>query len=194
MSFDLLNEPPDIPEESYTRVIRELVAAIRAEDPDRLIIVDGLRWGRDPVHSLADLRVGQSTRGYDPMRISHWKANWVQGSEKWPEPGWPLLENGREWNKERLKRERIQPWKELEARGVGVHVGEWGAFQHTPHEVALSWMRDQLELWKEAGWGWALWNFRGSFGVLDSGRLDVNYENERGHKLDRQMLELLRSF
>jgi len=36
-------------------------------------------------------------------------------------------------------------------------------------------------------------SFRGSFGVLDSGRKDVAYEDFRGHKLDREMLDLLRS-
>jgi endoglucanase len=46
--------------------------------------------------------------------------------------------------------------------------------------------------WKEAGWGWALWNFRGSFGILDSGRSDTAYEDFRGRKLDRKLLDLLR--
>jgi endoglucanase len=54
-------------------------------------------------------------------------------------------------------------------------------------------MRDCLDDWKEAGWGWALWNLRGSFGVLDSGRADVKYEDWRGHKLDREMLDLLKA-
>ena len=36
--------------------------------------------------------------------------------------------------------------------------------------------------------------FGGSFGILDSERKDVRYENWRGHKLDRKMLELLREF
>jgi endoglucanase len=52
-------------------------------------------------------------------------------------------------------------------------------------------MSDLLSLWKEAGWGWALWNLRGSFGIVDSGRSDVNYENFEGHRLDRKMLDLL---
>jgi endoglucanase len=47
-------------------------------------------------------------------------------------------------------------------------------------------------VWREAGWGNALWNLRGSFGILDSGRPDVEYEELRGHKLDRKMLEMLR--
>src|SRR5207249_3886965 len=90
VSFDLLNEPGDIAESAYVRVIKRLVAAIRAEDPRRLIIADGLRWGNKPVHGLADLNIAQSTRGYSPSRLSHFKANWVKGSDQWPEPTWPL--------------------------------------------------------------------------------------------------------
>ena len=195
VSFDLLNEPKDLPEEAYFRVVKRLVEAIRAEDSKRLIIADGLRWGNKPVPQLAPLGVGQSTRGYQPSRISHYKANWMSGSDQWPEPTWPLtIKEGDVWDKERLRREQIAPWQTLEKKGVGVHVGEWGAFSFTPHKVALAWMRDYLELWKEAGWGWALWNFRGSFGFLDSGRKDVAYEEFRGHKLDRKMLELLQAF
>ncbi|MGE3308605.1 MAG: glycoside hydrolase family 5 protein [Limisphaerales bacterium] len=193
VTFDLLNEPKDIPDETYIRVVTSMVEAIRAEDPQRLIIADGLRWGRKPVPGLAPLNLGQSTRGYDPMRVSHHGASWVRGQD-WPEPTWPLNPDGKDrWDKDRLRREIIAPWKELERQGVGIHVGEWGAFQKTPHAVALAWMRDLLELWREAGWGWALWNLRGSFGVLDSGRSDVRYEDYRGHKLDRAMLRLLQA-
>lgn len=193
LSFDLLNEPKDLPEPTYVRVVEKLVSAIRAEDPARLIIADGLRWGRNPVHGLAHLKIGQSTRGYDPMQVSHYKASWVNGGN-WAEPTWPLFAGTRNvWDKDRLRRELIQPWKELERQGVGVHVGEWGSFNRTPHAVALEWMGDLLELWREAGWGWALWNLRGSFGVLDSERTDVAYEDFGGHKLDRAMLKLLQA-
>jgi len=192
LSFDLLNEPKDLPDDVYVRVATRLVEAIRAEDPQRLVIADGLRWGRKPVPGLVPLGVGQSTRGYDPMRISHHGASWVNG-QNWPVPAWPLeLKPGDVWNRDRLRREVIAPWKELEKQGVGVHVGEWGAFNQTPHAVALAWMKDFLALWKEAGWGWAMWNFRGSFGILDSDRKDVMYEDWNGRKLDRAMLELLR--
>jgi len=192
LSFDLLNEPPDISGDTYHRVVQRLVAAIRAEDPNRLIIADGLKWGGEPVPELIPLAIAQSTRGYYPLEISHYRASWMPGSDKWPEPTWPLRPGGRRVvNKEALAREHIQPWKQLEQKGVGVHVGEWGAFNLTPHQVVLAWMRDCLALWKEAGWGWALWEFRGGFGVLDSRRADVEYENFRGRKLDRQMLTLL---
>ncbi len=195
VSFNLLNEPAMIPEAVYVRVAKRLVEAIRVEDPERLIFADGLRWGRDPVHGLAELGIAQSTRGYDPMQVSHLKASWIGGSDRWPEPTWPLkLSDTNVWDKERLRKEHIDTWKPLEQKGVGIHVGEWGAYNQTPHRAVLDWMRDNLELWKEAGWGWALWNFDGPFGVLDSERADVRYENFHGHKLDREMLKLLKTY
>ncbi len=195
VSFDLLNEPnASILEETYGHVMRCATQAIREADPDRLIIVDGLRWGREPVLSLVDLKVAQSTRGYDPMRISHHKASWINDSDNWPEPTWPLKQNDGIWDKERLKKEKIQPWKELEAKGAGVHVGEWGAYRYTPHTVALAWMEDFLSLWNEADWGWSMWNLRGAFGPVDSQRDDVKYETFHGHSLDRKMLELLKRY
>lgn len=341
LSFNLLNEPPDISAEAYTRVVEPVVAAIRAEDPGRLLIADGRYWGQKPMPELARLEVAQSTHQYEPQHLTHYKASWVEGSDKWPVPTWPLLpapnpfiygsfqkqfqsplvlrgefpaggevritvdqvshgadltvradgkailqrslaagagagewksstfrpqyndylatydkpyaatltsgarelafevtagdwitfseirvrpwtngdliirpglrlsgvrqdtytidasgaalpQNGHATTKDDLWRENIAPWKQLESTGVGVHVGEWGAHNLTPHDVVLRWMADQLELFKRAGWGWALWNLRGSFGPVDSERKDVKYEDYKGHKLDRAMLELLK--
>lgn len=190
LSFDMLNEPPQIEEATYARVIRATVEAVRAADPNRLFIIDGLEWGRKPVMSVADLGIGQSTRGYDPMKLSHYKASWVNG-QNWPEPTWPLKDGERTIDQKWLREHLIEPFKELEARGAGVHVGEWGCYNKTPHAVALAWMSDCLSLWKEAGWGWSMWNLRGSFGILDSERGDAQYEEFNGHKLDRKLLELL---
>ena len=195
LSFDLLNEPSDIPEADYVRVVKALAAAIRAEDADRLIIADGLRWGTTPVQGLVGTGIAQSTRGYEPMQISHYKANWVKGSDQWPEPAWPLKRDSKPaLDKEGLRKQRIEPWKKLEQAGVGIHVGEWGAFNRTPHKAVLAWMEDCLDLWKSAGWGWALWNLRGAFGVVDSDRSDVQYETFQGHRVDREMLKLLQRY
>jgi len=51
-----------------------------------------------------------------------------------------------------------------------------------------------LEILTGHGIGLALWQFRGAFGILDSGRADVAYEDFHGHKLDRKLLDLLREF
>jgi endoglucanase len=191
LSFDLINEPADLHPPVYAAVVTQLVNAIRVQSPQRLIIADGLKWGRAPVPELLDLNIAQSTRGYMPLQVSHYRANWMHGSDTWAVPAWPLTLAKETWNRDRLKREQ-QPWLDLMQQGVGVHVGEWGAYNHTPHAVVLAWMTDNLQLWQANGWGWSLWNLSGSFGVLDSNRSDVVYENFNGHKLDRAMLELLR--
>ena len=77
------------------------------------------------------------------------------------------------------------------AAGTFAFVGEFGCYKYTPHALVLDWLEDYLRLWKERGMGWAMWNLRGAIGILDSGRSDVEYEDFRGHKLDRKMLDLL---
>ena len=198
LSFDLINEPPKMSDETrYVEIVRAIVAGIREIDPERLIIADGKDIGRNPVMGIADLGVVQSTRGYDPMSVSHYTANWVPKDqfETFNFPTWPILgDDGKLWDKQTLKEKLIDSWQPLVDKGVQVHVGEWGCFNQTPHNVTLAWMRDILSLWKDAGWGQAMWNLKGTFGVLDSERKDVVYENYKGHKLDRKMLELLQEF
>ncbi|QKZ14620.1 glycoside hydrolase family 5 protein [Spirosoma sp. KUDC1026] len=193
VSFDLINEP-NTNEASYVRVVTALVEGIRSVDPERLIIVDGLQYGNQPVPQLAKLKLAQSTRGYLPMNVSHYGASWVPTLSDAPPPTWPANWMNVTWNAETLRKVAISPWQKLEKEGVGVHVGEWGCFNKTPHDVALRWMEDQLRLWKKAGWGWALWNFRGAFGILNSDRADVTYKNYQGEQLDEKMLKLLQNY
>ena len=343
LSFNLFNEPPAIAEAVYYAVVKQMVDAIRAEDPDRLVLCDGLNYGNVPPTSLHPLGVALCTRGYRPMNISHYRANWIGGSDTWAVPQWPAAQvsaflygpmkqdlqstlvlegplggttlrlrvntvssraqlrvtDGRgtalwehafvpgpgegewkkvvhraEWNayaniydrdyrialppgvtrvdvhnvdgdwltlsevgvesgekrwtmatvdswglkqtgavrfdptqvsgaalrapamldRAWLRDTVYAPWREAQAAGLGVMIGEMGAFQHTPHPVVLRWMEDVLAVAQENGWGWALWNFRGGFGVLDSERTDLTYETWEGHSLDRAMLELLQKY
>jgi endoglucanase len=197
VSFDLFNEPPFMADQSrYVEVAKALIAAIREIDPRRLIVADGADIGQTPVMGLVDQGVVQSTRGYLPKMVSHYTATWVPKAEfeSFATPTWPMTDDrGVVWNREKLRAALIDTWTPLVAAGVPVHVGEWGCHNRTPHAAMLGWMSDLLALWKEAGWGWSMWNLRGGFGVLDSGRKDVEYETFRGRLLDRRLLELLRA-
>jgi endoglucanase len=198
VSFNLVNEPESPSEETMTRadherVVGAAVGAIREVDPERLIIADGVSWGNDPCPELAGLGIAQSCRAYVPMGVSHYLASWA-GGERYPVPTWPgALHGDRPFDRAALE-EHYAKWADLARQGVGVHCGEGGAFNRTPHDVVLAWFRDVLEILTGHGIGYALWNFRGSFGILDSGRQDVAYEDWHGHQLDRELLELLREF
>ena len=49
-------------------------------------------------------------------------------------------------------------------------------------------MLDELQKYKI---GFSLWEFNGDFGILNSRRSDVDYEDWYGEKLDRKLLTLL---
>jgi hypothetical protein len=104
-----------------------------------------------------------------------------------------LQEGNRLVNREALEK-YYQPWIDLMNKGVGVHCGECGCWNKTPHAVFLSWFSDVLTVLTKNNIGYALWNFTGDFGLLDSGRTDVAYENWYGHKLDKKLLQLLQQF
>jgi hypothetical protein len=346
LSFNLFNEPPDSAGDQFVPVVTRIVGAIRQQDPGRLVLSDGLDWGLRPVTELTGLKVAQCTRGYTPIELTHYRASWLEGSDRFSLPRWPMPQGSgllfsatktdvdaslrqslritgpmnrrcelrlrvgtvsadstlvvradgeaiwektfkpgpgegewkkakwiEQWNtyqnlydrdydvaipagtrtievgvtrgdwisiseiglrrvgdvertvalltdwssppatvdyrpdrgdsalmtKRRQDRQwlwdkTLKPWVDAKQNGIGVFVGEFGCYHQTPHEVTLAWMEDVLANWQKAGIGWAMWNFRGSFGVLDSGRSDVAYERWRGHQLDRKMLELLQKY
>ena len=68
-----------------------------------------------------------------------------------------------------------------------------GCGGHTPPEIVYAWFNDSLDLIGELKSGWSLWNFRGQFGILDSGRPGTKFTNWHGHKLDQTLLKLLQS-
>lgn len=342
LSFNLFNEPDTFgTEETYLPLVKKLVNAIHAEDPQRFIVIDGLEWAGKPLLGAIGLPVGQSLHAYVPRGVSHYEAGWLKRSS-WPKPIWPpspalspicgsykpancipvVIENvkkgrltvdtglfnyraefiieadGRKlfsrlcipspdnpaWTnlvkragKNRWAGKLVEPicvdvpdcrklvlrvgdgdwvevnsltlssggktavlpfnyewgisarrdlrfagfdgphqfiladgslysgekylddmtwknWKPVLDAGQFMMVGETGCYNKTPHDVAMRWLEDNLRNWKERGIGWALWNFRGSMGILDSGRKDVKYEDYQGHKLDRKMLELLQRY
>lgn len=204
ISFDLVNEPcmradmndqhsqrSAVPGDIYRKVAKKAAETIRRQNPDHLVIADGNNVGRDVITEITDLDIAQSCRGYNPAIISHYKAPWVyKDTENLPEPKWPGMV-GDQYLSRTILEEMYAPWIKLVKQGVGVHCGECGCWNKTPHDVFLAWFEDVLTILSENGIGFGLWEFVGDFGILDSGRGDVKYEDWYGHKLDRKLLELL---
>jgi len=197
LSFNLVNEAPRpkpgrMTREDYCRVMKRAAAKIRQTSPDRLIVVDGYGAGSMVVDGMADAGVAQSVHAYRPGQISHYHAQWVDRNLSFPKPTWPLRNKDGSHKMGPAELEKhYEPWGRLVRRGVGVHCGEAGCYNKTPHDVFLAWFGDVLRILKGHGIGWAMWNLRGPFGVVDSGRADVKYEGFHGHQLDRRLLDLL---
>jgi aryl-phospho-beta-D-glucosidase BglC (GH1 family) len=334
LSFNLVNEPNGVSTAEYAKVMKPVIAAIKAISPRRAVYLDGTNYATEPVTELAGLEVRQALHNYAPFALTHFGASWVQGANNWELPNWPtydvsqylygstkpelkspmsiegdfaagtqlvfkvaqvswkallqvkldgvllyehLYEPGEgvgEWstviknqygyqnlyNREytvnlpkagrKLSIEIMEgDWMRLSALTLGgkvfflgndawgqrqsplnwntsngslsfpdgrnplagagalakwhdfgsvsqtpVMVGEFGVYNNTPHDTALRYLEDVLKLYQGHKLGWALWEFKGSFGVFNSGRKDVQYEDYQGYKLDRKMLELLQRY
>ncbi len=204
ISFDLLNEPSmredmndqhsirsAVPGDIYRKVAKAAAEVIRKENPGHLVIADGNNVGNSVIPEIIDLHIAQSCRGYYPGAISHYKAPWAnKDTAQLPEPKWPG-QVGEKYLSRTMLEEYYKPWIEITKKGVGVHCGECGCWNKTPHDVFIAWFTDVISILSANNIGFAVWNFIGDFGVLDSKRTDVAYEDWHGHKLDRKFLELM---
>jgi endoglucanase len=204
ISFDLLNEPSNredmndqhskrgpVPGDVYRKMAIAASEAIRSVNKKHLIIADGNNTGSTVIPEIADLDIAQSCRGYTPGIVSHYKAPWaMKDIDNLPEVKWPGQVGDQYLSREMLEK-FYEPWIALKNQGVGVHCGECGCFNKTPHDVFLAWFGDVMDILHTNQIGFALWEFKGSFGILNSGREDVDYEDWYGLKLDRKLLNLL---
>lgn len=196
LGFDLVNEPPALGLNGFTRdnhaaLIRRTVAAIRAIDPSRPIAIDGLDGGNLAMPELADLGVTHSGRGYQPYPVSHWGAEWWEGWKEGDAPRYPgVLYERKRWDLDDL-RAFYEPWRAVERMGSPIHIGEFGCYNKTPNDDALRWFGDLFGLFREFGWGYAMWNFEGPFGIIGHGRAGARIEQRHGYRVDIDLLELI---
>jgi endoglucanase len=178
----------------YTRVARAAIEGISKRDAHRLVITDGYNGGTSAIPDLFETRVLQSCHTYHPVQLTHYQCEWARGvfTGSEPVPTWPLKDAKGVVTVDRAELARtFRPWGELAAHQVPIHFGEMGCYKHTPPEVVLAWFEDTLSVLNDLQSGWALWNFRGPFGILDTERAGTKFEDWHGHQLDRALLNLL---
>jgi hypothetical protein len=337
LSFNLVNEPSGVTEEVYVDLMKRAADAIHSITPDRIVFVDGMNYARDLIPDLSEEpNVAQSMHCYDPFGLTHYKAEWVSGSDSWPVPRWPVwpvsvylygpwkseyksaltiegdfpegtevtvnvrqvsvesnllikadnqtilskhflctADTGAdfsvvvetEWGYQNISNKDFtavtaeaaaqlsfenssgdwmtinsvslktdgqlftlylgdETWGKkqsgyrmddhgnltksdggelflfeqyrnnilvAEEYGIAFMVQEFGVYNKTPHNVTTAFLSDLMAFLNENRIGWSLWNFIGSFGILNSGRSDCEYETFQGYQLDALMLEILQS-
>jgi len=93
VSFNLVNEPDDVNEANYVSVMQKAIDKIHEINPNRIVFVDGLNYGRDIIMSLKNNKnIIQAIHVYDPFTLTHYKASWVNGSDTWAVPTWPITD------------------------------------------------------------------------------------------------------
>jgi endoglucanase len=149
--YNVLNEPA---EEENTRLVdfyRRAVAAIRAEDADHMVFLDGNRYARE-------------FPGFgEPFE------NAVYAVHQYPEPGaadggpYPGLIAGRRYDSDEVARSFLDLTSYMRKHGLPVWVGEFGpVYGAGPDRDAerRQLLADQIDIYEEAGAGWSLWTYK----------------------------------
>ncbi len=220
VSFNLVNEPRGTNMQTYKRFVDRMLHAIREIDPYRLVIADGLTGNYEPVPGIDDPLLGQSFHVYQPGWLTHLGASWTYvwfnydeqpeypgvapNIDKYleklpldsPHRGAYLRYKGVGIDKDWLE-QWMKPYIDLKEKdGVFVHCGELGVYsKKVPRRSQLNWYRDVLEILSQHKIGWAQWNLRGPFSIMNTGREEFHSETlPDGDRLDRELLRLIQSY
>ena len=182
VAFELLNEVLNVPPEKWNSLAAETVAAIRAENPTRKIIVGSTSW--NSAWRLKDLRlfddpnVIYTFHFYEPYVFTHQRGvlqakplayNRVM---RYPSDIKPYAEfsefcgdKNPYGSAERMDRAWLEKMLSPAIAFAKKHpekilwCGEFGTIRHAPKESRENYMRDVISILKENGISYCVWNY-----------------------------------
>lgn len=212
--FELLNEALDVPKEKWNALMRRTVAAIRALNPARRIIIGSTVWNSpDKLCELDyygnDENIGYTFHIYAPNEFTHQRGVLQQPqcfyNRDMPYPG--DIERYRDFQKtvwgnetayaqyERMDRQfmadRLESAFEFHRRHPDAFLwcGEFGTIRHAKMEWRENWMRDVISLLKEHDVPYCVWNYLST--PNDGNRFSL-VDDDRREILSVKMAEIIR--
>jgi aryl-phospho-beta-D-glucosidase BglC (GH1 family) len=192
--FEIMNEPEVNDPYRWAGIQARVAAAIREVAPRQTIIATGGNWSDIvdllKLHPLEDGNVIYNFHFYDPHQFTHQGAGW--GAAWWvyehgiPYPATessmaelvkevPDLPNRYEmenywldhWDGHRIRLliDEGAAWGKM--NGVPLICNEFGVFRdHSEPASRNAWIKDVRTALEADGIGWAMWDYRGNFGVV----------------------------
>jgi aryl-phospho-beta-D-glucosidase BglC (GH1 family) len=192
--FEIMNEPEANDPYRWAGIQARVAAAIRQVAPKNTIIATGPNYSDIPdlltQHPLSDGNVIYNFHFYDPHTFTHqgagWSVPWWSYTHGIPYPAneGSMAELVKEVpdaaNRFALEEYWLDHWDahrirltidEAAAWGhenrVPLICNEFGAFrEHTDPQSRMNWIRDVRSALEAGGIGWAMWDYRGNFGVV----------------------------
>ena len=210
--FEIMNEPEANDPYRWAGIQARVAAAIRQVAPKNTIIATGPNYSDIPdlltQHPLSDGNVIYNFHFYDPHTFTHQGAGW--GTAWWiythglpypadessmaglvkevPDPAnrFQLEEYWLDrWDGHRIRLTIDEAAAWGRENNVPLICNEFGAFrEHSDPQSRLNWIRDVRTALEADGIGWAMWDYRGNFGV-------VWKEDGQPARVDEQVVEAL---
>jgi endoglucanase len=191
--YELINEP-EVPDPyRWMGIQARLVEAIRAIDEQHTIIATGANYGSLPdllqLEPLHDTNVIYNFHFYEPYPFTHQSASW--GSAEWPYykdipyPATPAMIAAQlrnvpgdlarynlylyavaGWSRESIAGRIAFAAAWAHERNVPLIVNEFGVYERADPVSRARWIGDVRSALEANHIGWAMWDYRGDFGVV----------------------------
>lgn len=193
IAYEILNEAVAPDHEDWNKLMNKTVAAIRMQEPERVLVIGPNMWQIAP--NLQYLKLPEGDRNiilsfhtYTPLAFTHYKADWTQikyykGPVHYPgqiistedykkyidTTNRALLDQTSDaleiFNKQRL----IEVFKEglgyAKSKNLQLYCGEFGCMPTVDRKERLLYYSDMISAFEENGIAWCNWEYKGDFGI-----------------------------
>jgi len=161
--FDLVNEPDDsmLAENclDWNTLVDKAARAVRAADPDRILIVEPNQWGSAQGFATfepLDLpNIVYSFHFYQPSHFTH------QGIHNNPAGvTYPGVIDGKRWDKDALEQAMLPAIEFSRKYRVHMYVGEFSAIRTAPGNSAAQYLADVIAILEKYEFDWSYHAYR----------------------------------
>ncbi|CAN5212099.1 hypothetical protein BH09SUM1_BH09SUM1_08080 [soil metagenome] len=170
VALELLNEPHDnFKDAQWNPMAAEALAIVRAKNPTRFVVIGGASW--NSIAGLETLKIPEGDNHivatfhyYDPFPFTHQGASWAgPHANEWLGTTW----EGTDKQKDEVRRKFDQAKRWADGHGVGLYLGEFGAYEKGAMDSRVRWTTFIAEEASERGLATAYWEFCAGFGAYD---------------------------
>lgn len=198
VAYELMNEPVAQDDADWNRVYAYPYRALRELEPRRTIVLGSNKWSQCATfNALAvpenDPALILTFHFYNPMLITHYRANWVpriaqyEGPVNYPgkqisDADWAkmpqamqaeLKDENRHYDASAMEKDLALPLGVAKRTGYQLYCGEFGVVKNAPDDVRFRWYRDIVAVFAKHNIAWGNWDYRGGFGLVDHDRKET---------------------
>jgi endoglucanase len=196
VAYELMNEPVAQDAADWNRVAMVAIRAIRENEPQRTIVLGSNRWNSARTFDLLKVPEDANTvltfHFYHPMLVTHHQASWCPEGRMYDGPvqypGRPIsnenlaiatepessrlvslniAELNKPYDRDAMMADLAKPLAVARRTGLPLYCGEFGVINLAPYPVRAAWYADLISVFDELEIGWANWDYKGTFGILD---------------------------
>lgn len=193
VAYELLNEAVAPTDEQWADLMLRTVSMIRETEKDRIIVL-GANMQNQASH-VKNIKVPEGDRNiiltfhfYEPLLITHYQASWTplrilhfNGSMQYPGQLIPdevyeqlndeekavVEPYNHSYDKEWIRAQWKEAMEYAKAQGLTLYLGEFGCLVNCGEEVRLAWLKDVVDLARECGIPYSMWEYNSQFGFAD---------------------------